>query len=97
MARIECSQPQRFAGWLAPNSGGPNMGPRNLTISASHWSLCPRTATCAREQITAARRMCSLPPNTPFGSAHTKVDGMQGSVTLRGAESKFGHGVELCV
>ncbi|GFH31633.1 hypothetical protein HaLaN_30710 [Haematococcus lacustris] len=23
----------------------------------------------------------------------TQVDGMQGSVTLRGAESKFGHGV----
>ncbi|GFH21689.1 hypothetical protein HaLaN_19046, partial [Haematococcus lacustris] len=45
---------------------------RHLTISARHWSLCSGTATCAREQTTAARRMCSLPPNTPFGSAHTK-------------------------
>ncbi|GFH18770.1 hypothetical protein HaLaN_15626 [Haematococcus lacustris] len=31
--------------------------PRNLTTSASHCSLCGRTATCAREQITAARRL----------------------------------------
>ncbi|GFH11480.1 hypothetical protein HaLaN_06981, partial [Haematococcus lacustris] len=30
---------------------------RNLTISASHCILCSRTATCAREQITAARRV----------------------------------------
>ncbi|GFH09061.1 hypothetical protein HaLaN_04134, partial [Haematococcus lacustris] len=43
-------------------SGPPNMGllqsnARHLTISASHWSLCSRTATCAREQITAAKRV----------------------------------------
>ncbi|GFH16501.1 hypothetical protein HaLaN_12929 [Haematococcus lacustris] len=76
-------------------SGVPNMGllqinARHLTISASHWSFCSRTATCAREQTTAAiwvslarapRRgdwnICSysLPPNTPSGSAQTKVWG----------------------
>ncbi|GFH33768.1 hypothetical protein HaLaN_33187, partial [Haematococcus lacustris] len=58
---------QRLAHWQ----------PRNLTISASHWSLWSRTATCAREHITAPKRVSlprySLPPNTPFGSAHTKV------------------------
>ncbi|GFH25809.1 hypothetical protein HaLaN_23837, partial [Haematococcus lacustris] len=30
---------------------------RNLAISASHCRLCGRTATCAREQTTAARRV----------------------------------------
>ncbi|GFH26321.1 hypothetical protein HaLaN_24453 [Haematococcus lacustris] len=35
----------------------PRFSPRNLTISASHWRFCSRTATCAREQITAARRV----------------------------------------
>ncbi|GFH06031.1 hypothetical protein HaLaN_00592 [Haematococcus lacustris] len=30
---------------------------RHLTISASHCILCSLTATCAREQITAARRL----------------------------------------
>ncbi|GFH27443.1 hypothetical protein HaLaN_25763, partial [Haematococcus lacustris] len=49
---FQCNQFQ-----TASDSGVPNMGPRNLTISAGHWSLCPRTATCAREQITAARRV----------------------------------------
>ncbi|GFH30520.1 hypothetical protein HaLaN_29392 [Haematococcus lacustris] len=46
---------------LAPRCCGqapPTWGcPRNVTISASHWSLCSRTATCAREQITSARRV----------------------------------------
>ncbi|GFH09476.1 formate C-acetyltransferase, partial [Haematococcus lacustris] len=56
----------------------PRFSPRNLTISASHWSLCSRTATCAREQITAARRVSlarcvRFSPNTSFGSAHSKV------------------------
>ncbi|GFH30963.1 hypothetical protein HaLaN_29904, partial [Haematococcus lacustris] len=35
----------------------PRVNPRNLTISASHWSLCSCTAACAREQITSARRV----------------------------------------
>ncbi|GFH30436.1 hypothetical protein HaLaN_29293 [Haematococcus lacustris] len=30
---------------------------RDLSISANHWTFCSRTATCARKQITAARRV----------------------------------------
>ncbi|GFH16988.1 hypothetical protein HaLaN_13518 [Haematococcus lacustris] len=40
--------------------------------------------------VTEAYIHVRLSPNTSFGSAHIK-----GSVTLRGAESKLGHGVEL--
>ncbi|GFH31396.1 hypothetical protein HaLaN_30433, partial [Haematococcus lacustris] len=42
---------------LRPPQHGLRLSPRNLTFSASHWSLCSRTATCAREQITSARRV----------------------------------------
>ncbi|GFH20558.1 hypothetical protein HaLaN_17699 [Haematococcus lacustris] len=33
-------------------------------MSARHWSLCSRTATCAREQTTAARRVTLGRPRT---------------------------------